>query len=347
MQRLKNLVIWMTEACNLSCTYCYEKHAAKPFDADLVKRRVLTLFEKGLMDWGASEYRISFFGGEPLLEFAAMQEFITWLETTVPKIFTYSVTTNGTLITQDIAQYLAEKKFGMLFSIDGDRDAMMARSDSYDRSLAGFAHIKAAGLSPEANMTFRPDQLARWRENIEHVIGLGFHAFNLNPLEGANYDFADILAAFRGVFTAYINEWMPQGVRSSAITKPFQAIKAGSVPHGCGAGKGFVAISPDGEVYPCHHMVQIRAMAMGIPEGINGQQKGYWEQFNPKQNEQCTSCIVRSLCQGPCAAVNAFTTGDLHSPPVGDCTFRKARILAAQEVYCQCTEQQIQEVVGI
>jgi uncharacterized protein len=280
------------------------------------------------------------------LEFGAMREFISWIESEIPKPFRYGITTNGTLITPEIAQYLAAKQFGMLFSFDGDREAMLARSDSYDASMAGFAHVKAAGLSPEANMTFRPDQLVRWRENISHVIELGFTAFNLNPLEGTGYDFGETVAAFRGVFSAYLGEWLPQGIRTSALSKPFTAFRDGGVPHGCGAGKGFVAIAPDGEVYPCHHMVQIPAMAMGSPRGILSQQKEYWERFDPQQNEKCMDCLVRPYCRGSCAAVNAFTTGDLHLPNAGDCAFRKAHILAAQEVYLQCTETQIQEVIG-
>lgn len=346
MQRIRNLVVWMTENCNLNCSYCYECKRPKSFDAVAVKSRVQTLFEEGLMNWGADQHTISFFGGEPLLEFGAMKDFVAWLEDLVPRPFRYSVTTNGTLITAEIAEFLATKEFGMLFSIDGDREAMLARSDSYDASVAGFTHVKAVGLSPEANMTFRPDQLGRWRENIEHVIELGFTSFNLNPLEGTNYDFAETLAAFRAVYCAYMEEWLPLGIRTSSLSKPFTAFRAGGVQHGCGAGKGFVAIAPDGEVYPCHHMVQMPAMAMGSARGILPQQKEYWERFDPRQNEKCTTCLVRPYCRGSCAAVNAFTTGDLHLPYAGDCAFRKAHILAAQETYLQCTEEQIQEVIG-
>lgn len=344
MQRIRNIVIWMSEACNLNCTYCYEHHEPKCFQSNLVKDRIVKLFANDCMDWNADSFHISFFGGEPLLEFEAMQDFISWLEANVTKPFDYGITTNGTLITPEIAQYLADKKFGMLFSIDGDRDAMIARSNSYDASIAGWQHLKSVGMNPEANMTFRPDQLSRWRTNIEHIIGLGFKYFNLNPLDGTDYDFNVTLDAFRDLYWAYINEWMPQGIRTSAITKPFQVIRNGSVTHGCGAGKGFIAISPDGEVYPCHHMVQINSLAISSPQGIDGRSKGYWESFDPKKNEVCVKCIIRSLCQGPCAAINAVTTGDLHLPSA--CTFNKAKLLAAQEVYCQCTEQQIQEVIG-
>lgn len=346
MQRLHNLVIWMTEECNLRCSYCYETKQPKSFDTEAVKARVEVLFEEGMMDWGADSYRISFFGGEPLLEFEAMTDFIAWLEGLVPKAFQYSITTNGTLITPAVAEYLANKRFGMLFSIDGDREAMAARSDSYDASIAGFTHLQTVGMTPEANMTFRPDQLGRWRENIGHVVELGFRSFNLNPLEGVNYDFAETLAAFRAVFSAYMDEWLPSGIRTSSLSKPFVAFRDGGVPHGCGAGKGFVAIAPDGEVYPCHHMVQMPAMAIGSLRGILPQHKEYWERFNPQQNEKCTTCLVQPYCRGSCAAVNAFTTGDLHLPYEGDCAFHKAHIMAAQEAYLKCTEDQIQEVIG-
>jgi uncharacterized protein len=345
--KVRSILIWMTETCNLRCTYCYEKHKPKHFNAEAVKDKIMRLFEQGVMDLTADELTFSFYGGEPLLEFEALQGFVEWLEENIPIKFRLSITTNGALITPEIAQWLADKHFGMLFSIDGDRESMIARSNSYDAVVAGWQHLKAAGMSPEANMTFRPDQLSRWHQNIGHVIELGFRAFNLNPLDGAAYDFGTTLDTFRAVYATYLTEWLPMGIKTSSLSKPFKAIREGKAENGCGAGKGFLAIAPDGEVYPCHKLVQTPATCMSAPQGISGHAKSYWEHFDSKQSECCMKCLVRHLCHGPCAAVNAVTTGDLHVPSSGDCAFRKAHLLAAQEAYCRCSEEQIQEVIGL
>ena len=139
--KLVNLCIWMTEACNLNCSYCYERHQPVAFDIERVQDTVLRLFTDDQMNLKAPRHRISFFGGEPLLEYENMVAFIEWLETTIPKPFDYGITTNGTLIDEEKAQYLASKHFGMLFSIDGDREAMLARSDSYDAAVAALQHV--------------------------------------------------------------------------------------------------------------------------------------------------------------------------------------------------------------
>ena len=346
--RLTNLVIWMTENCNLNCDYCYEKHHPQGFVSEEVKYRVVKLFQEGQMNLQASSHTISFFGGEPLLEFDAMVDFISWLESTIPRKFNYSITTNGTLITPEIAQYLKEKDFGMLFSIDGDETAMIARSNSYHEAVAGFRNLQDVGILPEANMTFTPEQMPRWRDNIEHVLDLGFKKFNLNRQEMARYSFDEVLSVMTKFFSHYCENWYPLGIRNSNIQKAFRAIANKGTPFtSCGAGKGFVAISPKGEVYPCHHMIQMPPTKLSL-EGtsVRSDMKGWWEQLNTKNNEDCQSCFIKDICHSSCPAVNALARGDFLLPEPNGCSFTKAEMLAAQIVYAQTDKDIIEGVLA-
>lgn len=338
----------MTENCNLSCDYCYERHNAISFDSDAVKDRIMSLFAENKMDLQSSGHTISFFGGEPLLQFNEMVDFIEWLEASIPRPFSYSITTNGTLITPEIATYLKQKNFGMLFSIDGDRDAMLARSNSYDAAIAGWECLKATGMSPEANMTFTPTQMLRWQENIQHVIDLGFTSFNLNPLEGAEYDFDTTFNINVELLRKYISDWLPLGVRTSHAMKIFGAIKNKGKPiRTCGAGKGFIAIAPNGDVYPCHHMVQMNATKLsGRSASISGDMKGWWESLDPHKNEVCAKCFVNDMCIGNCPAVNGERCGDFCIPEPNSCNYIKAILLSGQLIYAQLSDEQIAEVIG-
>jgi uncharacterized protein len=346
--KITNLVVWLTERCNLSCLYCYETHRPIELDLEKVKNAIMLLFQRDSMNLRAEQHRISFFGGEPLLEYENMVQLIEWLETAIPRPFRYSITTNGTLIDDEKARYLAGKHFGMLFSIDGDREAMLARSDSYDASIAALQHVWAAGLSPEANMTFRVDQLGRATTNIQHVVDLGFHAYNLNHQVGVEYEFTDLYNAFLTVYRYHMEHLHPQ-VKTSALQQPFRSIELRErQASSCGAGKGFVAISPVGEIYPCHKMVQIPATKLAeYGKSISGQLKGWWEHFDMRQNEVCQQCAVLPLCRGGCAVDNALFCGDFHRPYNSGCTFTRARLTAAQTIYWECSEQERREVLGV
>jgi uncharacterized protein len=344
--KITNLVIWLTEACNLNCSYCYERHQPVAFDIERVQDTVLRLFMDDQMDLKAERNGISFFGGEPLLEYENMTQFIEWLETTIPRPFRYHITTNGTLIDEEKAQYLASKHFGMLFSIDGDREAMLARSDSYDASVAALEHVWAVGLHPEANMTFTPEQMHRATTNIQHVVDLGFTTYNLNQQSGASYDFTETLNALLTVYRYHMEYLHGAGIRTSSLSKAFKAIELREKQGGaCGAGKGFVAISPTGDIYPCHKLIQVPATRLAEHGGqISGIKRGWWERFDPKQNETCDTCAVRPLCAGSCGADNALICGDFHRPVPSGCTFISAWLTAAQTVYWECSEQERWEV---
>ena len=154
-----------------------------------------------------------------------MVAFIEWLEATIPKPFDYGITTNGTLIDEEKAQYLASKHFGMLFSIDGDREAMLARSDSYDAAVAALQHVWDAGLRPEANMTFTPEQMNRATTNIQHIVDLGFTSYNLNQQSGATYDFTETYNTLLDVFRYHMEHLHGEGIRTSSLSKAFKAIE--------------------------------------------------------------------------------------------------------------------------
>lgn len=347
--KILNLCIWLTENCNLKCSYCYERHQAVPFDRERVQDTVLRLFVENHMDLRSGvQHGIFFFGGEPLLEYDQMVAFIEWLETEIQRPFRYHITTNGTLLTAERAQYLADKHFGMLLSIDGDREAMLARSNSYDAAVAALEHVWAAGLHPEANMTFTPSQMHRATTNIQHVVDLGFRSYNLNQQSRAEYDFSEVYNVLLEVFRYHMEHLHGEGIRTSALAKAFRAIELREQQGGvCGAGKGFVAISPVGDVYPCHKLIQVRATRLAAyGEQLDENKRGWWRTFDPQQNEACDVCPAKGLCAGTCGADNAVICGDFHSPVPADCTFIRAWLAAAWVVYWECTEDERREVLG-
>jgi uncharacterized protein len=348
MQKIRSLSIWLTERCNLNCAYCYEHRTERTAEVQTITDRIERLFLDDSMDLRADSYYVNFFGGEPLLEWDKLVTIAEWMDAQLPRPVRYGITTNATLLDDEKATWLAARGFGMLLSIDGDEQAMAARSGAYAATVAGAEAAFRAGLHPEGNMCFSLAQLDRWEENIGHLVELGFRGINLNPEEPANYDYSETFAVFREVFRKYALDWHQQGVRISAVTKSLQAVCSEAPPrNGCGAGKAFVAIGTDGTIYPCHHCVQMRSTRLATPEGrISGVEKGWWEAFDSRDAEECRTCTMRRYCLGSCAASNAVVMGDFHTPVTGTCTFMRARLAAALSMVYEMDQSILQEVLA-
>ena len=183
------LFLVVTHNCNLDCIYCYEHNKnVSRMDVNLAKQIV----EEYLTNGSYEEIRIGFFGGEPFLEFDLIKEVCEWVwSKNWGKKYQFFATTNGTLVQNEIKEWLKKHKhrFGVILSIDGESESHnINRNNSFD--LIDFAFFKEYWSTPIAKMTISKETVHNLYNNIVYIHSLGY------KISGANFaagiDWGDI-----------------------------------------------------------------------------------------------------------------------------------------------------------
>ncbi len=299
------LILNLTLRCNLKCKYCFVSLAEREKRSSTMSMQTVS---RALALVKTQEPQIGFFGGEPLL---VGIHYLRWIMNFAEKHFKaprFHLTTNGTLITREIASEFAQRNVSVIVSVDGPREIHDAdRSESWALMLWGLQRLKAAGVKHvTGRATFTPYNL-RLKERIEFLHELlreGFiHSLSIEPAalapeqewsqpalaieweEMANYlsQNTDILNAFGTLQT------MIRRVRDGAPQV-----------RNCGAGNGYITVAPDGTIHACHR----ESSPIGNVIGGFDSRREVW--INPLEPRECASCWARYLCGGGCHATRRF-----------------------------------------
>ena len=175
-------------------------------------------------------------------------------------------------------------------------------------------HVWDAGLRPEANMTFTPEQMSRATVNVQHTVDLGFQAYNLNRQTGVD----DFTRPTTHCWTCSGITWSICTVRCShiALYKAFRATELRVAEGSCGAGKGFVGISPTGD-FPLPQGCSGASDTAGRERPISGIERGWWLSIPSKT--KFVACAVRPFCGGSCGIDNALLCDDFHTFSASSC----------------------------
>ena len=299
------IILNLTLRCNLKCKYCFV-----PIHEREQRSRTMSMqtVSRALALVKTQEPQIGFFGGEPLLVGITYLRWIMDFATSHFKTPRFHLTTNGTLITQEIADELARRNVSVIVSVDGPFEIHdEGRSESWVAMMCGLQRLKVAGVKHvTGRATFTPNNL-HLKERIEFLHELlndrFLHSISIEPAalrpeqawsqsqlaiewEGmANYlaQNTDVLNAFGTlqVMIRRVRDGAPQ-VRN------------------CGAGNGYVTIAPDGTIHACHR----EASPIGnVISGFDSRRE-IW--INPPEPQECGSCWARYLCGGGCHATRRF-----------------------------------------
>lgn len=321
-----NLTLCLTHDCNLRCRYCY---AGRKFARSMsweVARRGIDLALAGrppLVDLG-------FFGGEPLMEFPLLQRCVAYARERAIETGTrlrLQVTTNATLLTDEIARWLRAENFYVGISLDGVRAAHDATrracggESSFDAALRGLDVALAHGLRMEVIAVVDPANVRWLAESAAFLLDRGVSKLALNPnFSGRWTDEAcaelerqyalvadDWVARYRAERPAYVNF-----VDGKIITR----LKRGySCRDKCGIGCREIAVAPSGNLYPCERLVgddTDAGMVMGtVFEGIDPARQRRYLTRGGNVNPECADCAVRDRCMNWCGCTNYALTGDI------------------------------------
>jgi uncharacterized protein len=326
---LQSLVMNLTNQCNLSCQYCYEfgedkvatpEGKPKFMDFETAKASVEFLLDSSK---GRQSVHITFFGGETLMNFPLLKQVVTYAGERAAaegRHIDFSLTTNATLLTPAIIEFLSDNQIGVTVSMDGPPDLQNKMRvfangrGSYDiiapRVKALIASHRTRPITARVTLTNGVTDVVRIYRHLKDE--MGFHEVGFAPVttspdrlysineRGMNGVLADfhVLAeeyleyALRGEMHGFSNV-------SDTIAELYQGVNKS---HPCGAALGLVGVGPSGYIAPCHRFVDSDTHALGnIATGIDKQkQTAFLDRGHINGKYDCHSCFARPLCAGGC-----------------------------------------------
>ncbi|HEV3221671.1 MAG TPA: radical SAM protein [Puia sp.] len=321
---LTSISLAIAQKCNLGCSYCYAQQGefgVKPKNMPLEKAiaAVDLLFAQNM---GAHKMNIAFLGGEPLANREALQAVTRYAKErseAESKRINFSITTNGTLLTEDDADFFEKYGFSVTVSLDGvgeihDRlRPFKGGKGSYERIIRNVEPLLALqkNMQVSARVTVTPLNLCL-KETLDELIRLGFHSVGFSPMlssPGGNNEMDSVsLETMLENMIACGQEFEKNLVAGkrypfSNMSTALKEIHRGTHrPYPCGAGAGYLGVSASGELAACHRFVEDKKGYFGnLEEGIDRERQQAWlTERHVHRQEPCKSCWARYLCGGGC-----------------------------------------------
>ena len=350
---VKALCLHVAHTCNLNCAYCFASQGKYHGD------RALMSFEVGkraldfLVEHSGSRrnLEVDFFGGEPLMNWDVVKQLVAYarsIEKEKGKNFRFTLTTNGVLINEDVIEFSNREMSNVVLSLDGRKEIHdrlrvdYAGNGSYDRIVPKFKQFVAArggknyymrGTFTHANPDFTKD--------VFHMADMGFSELSMEPVVCAEGDPAALtpedIEIVKKEYETLAFEMMKRKKEGRPFTFYHYMIDLTGGPciykrlSGCGSGTEYMAVTPWGDLYPCHQFVGEESYKLGnIWDGVTN--TGLREEFracNAYARPECADCWAKLYCSGGCAANAYHASGSIRGIYKPGCELFKKRIECA------------------
>lgn len=353
---LATMVLEVSQDCNLRCTYCYAEGGAYGGDRRLLSPQLARRAVRLLLEEAGDRETVTLvlFGGEPLLNMAAVEAALDEAEhggAAAGKKVQVSLTTNGTLLSPEITNFLHRHRVSVSVSLDGPPDLHDAnRPDcagqgSYARILPKLQGLLQNSPAPvAARVTLTPDQWGRIEEVFDHLLGLGFHEIGIAPaspitsslLPDADQE-ATLLEGFAGMARRFRSA-AEQGriLPFSNLLDLLGRLHLGQTKSvACGAGFGYLAVDAEGTFFPCHRLAGEERFRVGdLAAGADMDKlRSSLATLTEGKVELCSTCWARTLCTGGCHYENHLREAKLGLPPGTSCHFIRSWLQLGIELY--------------
>ncbi|MBR6095499.1 MAG: thioether cross-link-forming SCIFF peptide maturase [Oscillospiraceae bacterium] len=350
---VKALCLHVAHSCNLNCAYCFASQGR--FQGE----RALMPFEVGrqALDFliahsgSRRNLEVDFFGGEPLMNWQVVKDLVAYarsVEGKHGKNFRFTLTTNGLLIDDEVIDFCNREMSNVVLSLDGRRETHdrlrvdYAGNGSYDRIVPKFQKLVAArggknyyirGTFTHANPDFTKDLL--------HMADLGFTELSMEPVVCAPDDPAALtpedIEIVKGEYELLAREMLRREREGRPITFYHYMLDLTEGPciykrvSGCGSGTEYMAVTPWGELYPCHQFVGDAQYRLGdVWKGVeNTALREDFRACNAYARPECADCWARLWCSGGCAANAYHATGSIRGVYAPGCELFRKRIECA------------------
>jgi len=332
---VKALCLHVAHTCNLNCAYCFASQGK--YEGE----RAVMSFEVGkrafdfLIENSGSRrnLEVDFFGGEPLMNFDVVKQLVAYarsVEKEHGKNFRFTLTTNGLLIDDDVIDFSNRECSNVVLSLDGRKEVHdryrvdYAGMGSYDRIVPKFQKLVEARGGKDYYMrgTFtheNPDFL----RDIEQMLDLGFTELSMEPVVCAPGDPAELTADDMKIVMDQYEKLAELMLKRDKEGRPFTFyhymidLEGGPCIYkrisGCGSGTEYMAVTPWGDLYPCHQFVGDEKFKLGdIYKGVtNTEVQRSFAECNVYARPECRDCWARLYCSGGCAANAYHSTGSV------------------------------------
>lgn len=350
---VKALCLHIAHDCNLACRYCFAE------EGEYKGRRALMSYEVGkqALDFliansgNHKNLEVDFFGGEPLMNFEVVKELVKYgreQEKIHNKNFRFTLTTNGILLDDDIMEFCNQEMGNVVLSIDGRKevnDKMRPSRNgkgSYDIILPKFQKFADSRNQSKYYVrgTFTHNNLD-FSEDVKHLAELGFQQISVEPVVASEQEaYAITEEDLPMLFDEYdkLAKYMLERKREGKGFNFFHfMIDLTGGPcvakrlSGCGSGCEYLAVTPWGDLYPCHQFVGTEEFLMGnVFEGIKKPEiKEEFKQCNVYSKEKCKNCFAKFFCSGGCAANSYNFHGNINDAYDIGCALQKKRVECA------------------
>ena len=350
---VKAMCINIAHDCNLRCEYCFAAKGDFGHGRELMPLNVGIKAIDFLLEHSKNRrnLEVDFFGGEPLMNFPVVKEIVEYArskEAEYGKNFRFTLTTNGLLLNDEIIEYINREMSNIVLSLDGRKEVndrlrlTPGGKGSYDIIVPKYQKLVSGrgdkdyyvrGTFTKHNLDFTDDVL--------HINGLGFDQVSVEPVvSDKTLDYAIDERDLPEIFDEYER-------LSKALIKRKREGKGFNFFHfmidldrgpcaikrlrGCGAGNEYIAVTPDGSIYPCHQFVGMDGWRMGsvLDNTLNSDMKRKFAASNVFNKEECKGCWARFYCSGGCNANNHQYEGDVQKPHALSCELQKKRLECA------------------
>lgn len=352
---IKSMCLNVAHDCNLRCSYCFAS------TGDFGGGRKLMPLEVGcraidfLMENSGTRkhLEVDFFGGEPLMNFEVVKQIVSYArkaEKQCGKVIRFTITTNGVLLDDDKIDFINREMGNVVLSLDGRRevnDRMRKRVDgtgSYDtilpkikrfREKRGDREYYVRGTYTAENLDFLQDVLHLYGEGFDQVSVEPVIASSDKPYAIAEKDLPRIFAEYEALAKKYI-QMKKVGEKINFFHFMIDLENAPcaiKLLRGCGCGNEYVAVTPEGDIYPCHQFVGRPQWKMGNvleEKGLfTSPIKDRFSRVHIYSKPSCRDCWAKFYCGGGCAANNEEFSGDIKTPPELTCALEKKRVECA------------------
>lgn len=353
---IKAMCLHVAHDCNLKCKYCFAaqgnfKGQRSLMNLETGKKALKFLCENS---GNRRNLEVDFFGGEPLMNFDVVKDLVEYgrqIEKEYNKHFRFTITTNGILLDDEIIDFINENMDNVVLSLDGRKDINDAirptlnDKGSYDIIVPKFKKLVEGrgdkdyyirGTFTSFNKDFRKDLKDYYDQGFKKVSIEPVVTDPNEPYAIREEDLEQILKEYEDFSRDYIEirkhdkdflffHYMIDLNQGPCVVKRMV---------GCGAGSEYIAVTPEGDIYPCHQFVGEKEFIMGnLDTGIVREDlRNDFKCANVLTKDECNSCFAKYYCSGGCHANAYFNNGSILKPYDLGCQMERKRIECAISV---------------
>ena len=365
---VKAMCLHIAHDCNLRCKYCFastgEYGGKRALMSSEVGKKAIDYLLK--YSYGRKNLELDFFGGEPTMNFDAVKEVVAYArskEQEYGKNFRFTITTNGVLLDDEKIDFINREMYNCVLSLDGRKEINDAirptvnGKGSYDLIVPKYQKLVEARRKCADNRnqyyvrgTFTKKNLD-FTQDVLHLFDLGFDQVSVEPVVSPEYqDYAITEEDLPRIFQEYealaktVLQLKKEGKKFNFFHFMIDldqgpcAIKR---LRGCGCGNEYVAVTPEGDVYPCHQFVGMDDWKMGsvLDQSLDLEKKDYFAKTNVYTKEDCKNCWAKFYCSGGCNANSLQYAGDVRKSHRISCELEKKRLECAIMIQAAMADQ--------